>query len=1376
MDLALTGVGAVLLKSAPRALIAVVKVPIVVRTVILAPVLSFRLRGTAQTLGIHLRRRVVCRWIRQRSVLDFLMSGHAPLTREDRGAFVTLLGVGDRDERVVFLIDALREWTLELLPPQKATAIAQAEIRAELRAAEEGSRQRDTAMAAQIAGVGEKVVDVHRDLVGLGAQRVLGAAVDVAERARSAERRGMPFSAHDPTALGVHRAVGAIGQDARRGAVLPAFLQRPHDDELRRAISGGDEPGTAPDRPVFVALWGASCRGKTRSAYEAISSSTVRDWDLVRPGSLEHLVDELERGIAPRSVLWLDDLEDLFGLGFTAGDEPVGRRAIQYLADLLTAPAIGGVLVVATMWALPTISETPGSASTNGVGPERVAARTNGIARLFQLAHTVQVEADFSRTDVEGAARTDAQFRHVVEQAGSSATRTGRIAASQYFAGAAHHLQRYIAADEAEHALITAAMELRRVGLTNPLPGDLVADVAREMGRSSSADPGTGVLEAALRRVSEEWRGTYALRAVRRPDGSLAYELHDFLYYSHVEQTRARPTERALWPVLVDHKYELGVSTLRAVRNDALARGMRHVAHLLADPTESWRPDRSGVGAMRTAESLAAAEREHARVESTPLDPDPDSDRELGLDREALFAAQLARGHRDRVEAAAVDSWMADHLLSAHDYGAGSEHELDRRAAAGSHSAEQRVTERLVWRGEVERLRARRGERNYTVERALAELFTATGDVAALRELAEQGVARTEYVSMVLARGTTTEWVDLLASAASTGEQYRILGALIATGRSADLTEPVPQRDIGEFRVEQIARAMDAVHLDDLSPLGYEEVALEQVLRAAASGDDHAIEEIAAQCADSGFVSLGWTHSDLLGRAVSLLLVHGRTDVVRVIAEERTDVLARLLVRYWATGDRDGLRALAADARVTEDWTLGARLGWALAALDEWAVLAQNLPTHEATIARATVTGDRAALERAVRQFSPSAEQALVGMRTSKRVARRVLRNRPLDARRVPEAALAAFASRGAVRFLERLGAADPTLRNACATYLLASGRPDRIASMVRKSSKQAGPPLDEWVLRVVAALHTSRDALVGLGRMIGPEDHGGWLALNSHLHDTGRIDVLRALGSDRSGALVERSLDGSVRPSHVVDWAESYVVAVTDRDGDAAAEREVDRGRSAGEAWASTVHTHRLGRRGDWFGVRALALQGEEPAVELLSDRLLLLADGDGLLELAASEHLDNAQRFALKERAVEVLARKLDRDELIARIGADRTLPYLVSSHLIEAGAWDTLSEALRDGRLAESSGTILRAAAIRGDLGLVRERADAGDPNAVEVLIDRATARDDVDELVRLAHFPAESASASILARATVGDPRGAPFTLDADAVAVPWLPRD
>ncbi|MER5524476.1 hypothetical protein ABT075_07640 [Streptomyces sp. NPDC002677] len=120
--------------------------------------------------------------------------------------------------------------------------------------------------------------------------------------ARDSRVTVFPVRDADPLELKVHRA-----RTLEDGTALPEYIPRDIDPEVRKALSRISDAGGV------VLLTGASTAGKTRCAYEAMTT-VLPDHLLVVPPHITDLADAVTEAVraarsGTRCVLWLNDME-----------------------------------------------------------------------------------------------------------------------------------------------------------------------------------------------------------------------------------------------------------------------------------------------------------------------------------------------------------------------------------------------------------------------------------------------------------------------------------------------------------------------------------------------------------------------------------------------------------------------------------------------------------------------------------------------------------------------------------------------------------------------------------------------------------------------------------------------------------------------------------------------------------------------------------------------------------------------------------------------------------------------------------------------------------------------------------------------------------
>lgn len=303
--------------------------------------------------------------------------------------------------------------------------------------------------------------------------------------------------------------------------VLPPYVPRDIDEPLRRwltAATGG--------RGGLLLLVGPSGAGKTRTAYEMVLA-VVPSWWLYRPADLDEL-----RGFAaaptPRTVVWLDDLTHFDGL-----DPATTRRLLH-----------GGCLIITTLPAQIYQRWTP----LPQPGQPDPSARQRAV---IGLATVFTIPAELSIGE-----RARAETLAVHDERIAVAVRSTDTEPFQTVAGGSELVRRWTSAPSAQKALLTAALDARRMGVTGPLTADLLREAA--VGYLSAAERATledGWPSTALAYATATVRGSVSALA---PVGNIAgvvigYHVNDFLaHYAKLVRGAFAPPAEA-WAAYAAH-------------------------------------------------------------------------------------------------------------------------------------------------------------------------------------------------------------------------------------------------------------------------------------------------------------------------------------------------------------------------------------------------------------------------------------------------------------------------------------------------------------------------------------------------------------------------------------------------------------------------------------------------------------------------------------------------------------------------------------------------------------------------------------------------------------------------------------------------------
>ena len=399
-----------------------------------------------------------------------------------------------------------------------------------------------------------------------------------------------------PLELGVHKAVST--GDVKL-PVLPEYVLRDHDRQLRAIIEAADEAS------AMIALVGDSSTGKTRALWQSLHYLPGQ-WRVWSPAGAETLKDGLASSrVGQRTVVWLDDIHDYLNPAFPlAGD--IAERLIGLLSDRTAGP----VLVAATLW--------PEDWQKLTAQPREERASAGGSARipvLLDSATRIQVPPVFGTDDL-AAARGVAEHDLRLAVALESAT-GGKI--TQYLAGAPRLLERYQTARPEAKALIEVAVDARRFGHANQLPGRLLIEAAPgyidpEIWDQLNDDWHIGALDA----LTQDWRGLPGpLTRIRaRPGETRArgpeYKLADILEQSIGRDRRYVASPGEFWAAAARHAHAEDLARIgNAAQERSRFRAAARIYFKAAATDDAWALHelalmREGAGDHSGAEQSAA--------------------------------------------------------------------------------------------------------------------------------------------------------------------------------------------------------------------------------------------------------------------------------------------------------------------------------------------------------------------------------------------------------------------------------------------------------------------------------------------------------------------------------------------------------------------------------------------------------------------------------------------------------------------------------------------------------------------------------------------------------------------------------------------------
>ena len=401
--------------------------------------------------------------------------------------------------------------------------------------------------------------------------------------------------------LGVHHAAAVDGTGSD---TLTPYIERKHDETLRDRL----QHAAAGKRSVLAVLVGHSSTGKSRAAFEAVLSE-LPNWPVLFPSDpIELMAWIATDSIDARTVVWLNEAQRY--LSGTTGDG--AARALKGLLGTVTP-----VAVIGSMWPEYLRNLTARSTDTQD---------EHFHARFLLEVHRAEIHVPDnlggrSLRDARKVAAHDPRIAAALAAARQPAGAGARVI--QQLTGGPELVKRYDSGpggsfSEIEYAVITAAVDARRLGHLSALPGELIADAA------AGYLPTTGRVThdrewftAAVKALSPQSNGFLSALVPDRvepgfgaPDG---YHPADFLdqYVRRVRAHLAPPPE--LWEAAIhrarsaDDLYAMGQSAQQR-RRYAYAmrfyRGAIERGSTAARPALSLLLEELGDGAG--AESVAA--------------------------------------------------------------------------------------------------------------------------------------------------------------------------------------------------------------------------------------------------------------------------------------------------------------------------------------------------------------------------------------------------------------------------------------------------------------------------------------------------------------------------------------------------------------------------------------------------------------------------------------------------------------------------------------------------------------------------------------------------------------------------------------------------
>ena len=332
----------------------------------------------------------------------------------------------------------------------------------------------------------------------------------------------------DARRLGVHASIA--DEAGEKGNGLPTYVPRDADALVRAALQAAAVQGG------LIVLIGRSSTGKSRSAYEAVRE-VLGDWRLWQPDDAAAVTRAAGvPAMLRRTVVWLDEMQRFL-------DGAGGLIAVP-VRRLLTAD--DPVVVVGTIWPdrYLLLTSDPVRDERGQVIEDRYAHERE----VLDLAAIVDIGDRLT-----SAERKRAQLIAEIDPRVAAALKATDYGMTQVLAAAPDLVRRWEHAPGDARAIITAAIDARRMGAEVPLTPAFFRKAVPGYLRSDQIAGASGDwLAAGLRYCAEKVRGAAAVLTTVGHDMGQAtgYEVAEYLvqYGKSVRQATGAPD--AFWCAL----------------------------------------------------------------------------------------------------------------------------------------------------------------------------------------------------------------------------------------------------------------------------------------------------------------------------------------------------------------------------------------------------------------------------------------------------------------------------------------------------------------------------------------------------------------------------------------------------------------------------------------------------------------------------------------------------------------------------------------------------------------------------------------------------------------------------------------------------------
>ncbi len=381
----------------------------------------------------------------------------------------------------------------------------------------------------------------------------------------------------DPLTLGVHEALPLPASlppslSAQLDPRLPVYVERDLDSDLRSWLYKAQLTGG------FALVTGGSSVGKTRSVYEAISA-VMPDWHLLRIGraaTVNRLGDPALEMPTPGLVLWLDELQNFVqGPYLNPRDDALDPEILRRLLNLDTP-----IILISTTW----------HERFQELRSKEKEESSHVLRPRYPEAHEVLGLATFHRSLPDRPFTTDSERRSLANAAERDprivrASKDPNYGTTQVLAGGDWLIRRFDNAPRPySHALLSAAIDARWLGVRGPLSESLLRDLARAyLPAPERADEWFAPALAYATARDPYEADTAALLPIADPDNrkTVGFEIADYLLQHMLRQRRLHPSPipALAWHVLAEH-IDSG-NELHWVGNAAFHRDLPEIAEVL---------------------------------------------------------------------------------------------------------------------------------------------------------------------------------------------------------------------------------------------------------------------------------------------------------------------------------------------------------------------------------------------------------------------------------------------------------------------------------------------------------------------------------------------------------------------------------------------------------------------------------------------------------------------------------------------------------------------------------------------------------------------------------------------------------------------------